>query len=99
LGTAWNGATTQAAGAGDTRPYTLTTIKATRGNGGDSCNITLPNHFYPVQCGECHKVPTGTGAVTTGTAYTAAWTFPHTSSKMTNPSTCNLCHTGQNCGK
>jgi hypothetical protein len=99
VGTAWNGATTQAAGAGDTRPYTLTTITATRGNGGGSCNITLPNHFFPVQCGECHKVPTGTGAVTTGTAYTAAWTFPHTTNKMTNPSTCNLCHTGQNCPK
>jgi hypothetical protein len=99
VGTIWNKATTQSAGAGDTRPFTLTTIVATRGRGGGTCNITLPNHFYPVDCAQCHAIPAANGAVTTGTAYTAAWSFPHTESRMTNPSTCNLCHTGQNCGK
>jgi hypothetical protein len=100
VGTAWNRATTQSTGGGDTRPFTLTTIVAHKGGaGGDSCTITLPNHFYPVQCGQCHKSPAGTGPVTTGTAYTAAWYFPHTQSLMTNPGTCNLCHVGQNCGK
>ncbi len=98
LGTAWNGATTQGAGAGDTRPYTLTTITATRGTNGGSCTITLPNHFFPVQCGECHAAPAGASKVTTGTTWTAMWSFPHSTSKMTNPGTCNLCHTGQNCG-
>jgi len=95
VGTAWNGATTQGAGAGDSRPYTLTNLTATRG--GDSCNVTTPYHFYPVDCSQCHNVPAGTGAATTGSAYTNAWTFPHTTSKMTNPSTCNLCH-GPGCG-
>jgi hypothetical protein len=91
IGTPWNGATTQASGAGDTRPYTLTSIRATRG--GDSCNVTTPNHFYPVDCRECHVAPTGYGLTTTGTAYASAFRFPHTNSKMSNPSTCNLCHT------
>ena len=99
LGSPWNGATTQGAGAGDTRAYTLTTIVATRGSGGDRCTITLPNHFYPVDCSECHARPPGTGAVTSGTPYTSAWTFPHATSKMSNPSTCNLCHVGQGCEK
>jgi hypothetical protein len=97
VGTAWNGSGTQAAGAGDTRPFSITTLTAKRG--GDSCTITLPNHFYPVDCSQCHKSPAGTGAITSGTAYTSAWTFPHTNSKMSNPSTCNLCHVGQGCGK
>jgi hypothetical protein len=96
IGTLWNNATTQSAGAGDSRPFTLTSIVATRG--GDTCNVTTPNHFYPVDCSQCHKVPTGTGTVTTGTAYTNAWTFPHTTSSMSNPSTCNLCHKQPGCG-
>jgi hypothetical protein len=96
VGTAWSG-TTQAGGAGDTRPYPLTTLLASRGR--DTCTITLPNHFYPVDCAECHVTPAGTGAVKTGTAYTAAWTFPHTNSRMSNPSTCNLCHVGQGCSR
>ncbi len=97
VATLWNGATTQSAGAGDTRPFTLTSIRATRG--GDSCTVTAPNHFYPVDCAECHNVPTGNGLTTTGTAYTTAFTFPHTSTKMSNPSTCNLCHVGTTCPK
>jgi hypothetical protein len=97
VATAWNGATAQASGAGDTRPYTLSTLRATRG--GDSCTITLPNHFFHVDCAECHAVPAGTGATTSGTVYAAAWTFPHTNSRMSNPSTCNLCHVGQGCGR
>jgi hypothetical protein len=90
VGTPWNQATTQAAGAGDTRPLTLSTIRATRGT--DSCNVTNPNHFYPVDCHECHNAPTGVATATAGTAYTNAYAFPHTQSKMTNPGTCNMCH-------
>lgn len=95
VGTAWNGAAAQSAGAGDTRPYTITSLTAWRGTKtGDACTVTYPNHFYPVDCKECHSAPpsTGTGAVTTGAAYTSAWIFPHTQSKMSNPSTCNMCH-------
>jgi hypothetical protein len=98
VGTPWNGATTSASGAGDTRPYTLSSIVASKGSG-NTCTITLPNHFYAVDCAQCHKVPTGIAVVTTGTAYTSAWTFPHSTSKMSNPSTCNLCHSGQGCPK
>jgi hypothetical protein len=43
-------------------------------------------------------VPAGTGAVTSGTNYINAWTFPHTTSLMSNPTTCNKCHQGQGCG-
>jgi hypothetical protein len=100
VGTIWNAATVQASGAGDTRPTTLASLKATRGSGGSSCTITgNTGHFYPVQCGQCHNVPTGTGPTTTGTAYTSAWTFPHSTSKMTNSSTCNLCHQQSGCPK
>ena len=43
VGTAWNGHTTQAAGAGDTRPFTLTSIVAHKGGpGGDTCTVTAP---------------------------------------------------------
>jgi hypothetical protein len=97
VGTVWNRATAQASGAGDTRPFTLTSIVA-RADGG-SCTITAARHFYPVQCGQCHAAPKGVATATTGTTYTNAWYFPHSESKMTNPGTCNLCHVGQGCSK
>jgi hypothetical protein len=99
VGTTWNQASSQAAGLGDTRPYTLPSIVAPPppASNGSPCTITLPNHFYPVDCSECHGVPAGTGATTTGAAYGAAWTFLHGAASMTNPSTCNLCHVGQDC--
>jgi len=86
VGTLWNGATAQASGAGDSRPFTLASVTWKR-------TIPYPNHFYPVDCNQCHVVPAGNGNVTTGATYTAAWNFPHKASKMTNPSTCKMCHT------
>lgn len=100
VGTVWNGATSEAAGAGDTRPFTLTSVVARKGGlGGDTCTVTAANHFYPVQCGQCHAMPAGTGAVTTGTAYATVWYFPHITTNMTNPGTCNLCHNSPSCPK
>ncbi len=90
IGTPWNGATAEASGAGDSRPYTLTSVVAHKGG---SLTVTYPKHFYPVDCNQCHTVPAGNGGVTTGAAYQSAWVFPHTQSKMTNPSTCLMCHT------
>jgi hypothetical protein len=87
IGTLWNGATAQSAGAGDSRPYTLASVLALQRR-----TITTPNHFYPVDCKECHNIPAGNGYVTTGTAYATAWKFPHTTSKMSNPTTCKFCH-------
>jgi hypothetical protein len=100
LSTGWNGSTTQAGAAGDSRPYTLTSVRAYYS--GDSCNVTYANHFYPVDCYQCHTPPTGIAFVTTGTTYlgnggSGRWTFPHKTSDMTNPTTCNMCHTGS-CG-
>ncbi len=91
VGTPWNSSTTTASGAGDTRPFTLTSVVATRG--GSKLTVTYKNHFYPVDCYQCHNAPAGVASVNTGTAYTNAWTFPHTNSRMTNPSTCVMCHT------
>jgi hypothetical protein len=96
VGTPWNGATTSTSGAGDARPFTLTSIRATYK--GDSATERAPNHFFKVDCGECHRVPSGLGSTTTGTAYLdpgrgGAWYFPHDRNKMTSPSTCVLCHT------
>jgi len=100
VGTVWNRATAQAAGAGNTRPFTLTSVVAQEGGvGGGTCTITVKNHFYPVKCGECHAAPKGIATATTGTAYANAWYFPHTRSRMTDPATCNLCHVGQGCSK
>jgi cytochrome c551/c552 len=91
IGTLWNGATAQASGAGDSRPFTLASVTASYK--GNNRTIPYPNHFYPVDCNQCHVVPAGNGGVTTGAAYKAAWKFPHTQSRMTNPSTCVMCHT------
>lgn len=91
VGTAWNNATTEAGGAGDTRPFTLPSVRASYK--GNTLTVTYARHFFPVDCGQCHVVPPGYGLVTTGTAYQTAWRFPHTESRMTNPSTCLMCHT------
>ncbi len=90
VGTIWNGATTFSAGAGDTRPFTLTSVVPTFKGNSRSC--AYPKHWYPIDCKECHRIPSGNGNVTTGTAYTTAWKFSHTESKMTRPGTCNSCH-------
>jgi hypothetical protein len=95
----WNGSTTTASGEGDTRPYTLPT--ATASYSGNTCrNFPAPNHFYPVNCHECHSTPSGVMNTSTGTTYTTRWKFVHTEKNMTNPSTCNLCHASPaNCKK
>lgn len=102
VGTPWNGATNEVNGAGDTRPYTLTSV--TTRYDGSTIIVNWPNHFYPVDCKECHLQPLGNGFVTTGTAYrtnTGAWgnrsastsrNFPHNERMMTRPSTCLMCH-------
>ena len=105
VGAPWNGATSEALGAGDTRPFTLPSVYAAY-NGG-SHTVTWPNHFYNsgtkiVDCKECHVIPAGFGTTTTGPAYlnigsagrrsTGAWAFPHAQSQMTNPDTCRMCH-------
>ena len=109
VGTQWNNTTIEAAGAGDTRPFTLTSINVTYKANSDA--VSYPNHFFDsgtagspryVDCNECHVVPAGNGAVTTGAAYlqigsgglssTGAWAFPHTVAKMADPTTCAMCH-------
>jgi len=95
----WNGATTIAAGAGDTRPFTILLNTATFS--GNTCrNFTAPNHFFPTNCHECHSTPTGVVTPSSGTAWTTAWKFVHTERNMTNPATCNKCHAAPaNCPK
>lgn len=90
LSPVWNGATTAATAAGDTRPFTLTSVRASfKGN---SLTITGGNHFFPVDCFQCHVAPPGVVTGTTGTTFTTRWRFPHTERNMTNPATCRLCH-------
>ena len=101
----WNGVTSEASGAGDTRPFTLASVYTAYSGG--SLTVTWPNHFYNsgtkiVDCKECHVVPAGFGTTTTGPAYlnigsggrssTGAWAFPHAQSQMTYPDTCRMCH-------
>lgn len=89
IGTPWNGATNQSAGDGDTRPWTLPSVRATFS--GNSATETAPNHFYPVDCEECHEAPAG---VATGLG---DWRFDHDCRQMTPVSTCRLCHTRTKC--
>jgi hypothetical protein len=94
VGTKWNGATSQSAGAGDTRPFTIVgLVPAFKGN---RRALTQDfNHFFAVDCYECHLVPSGNGLVTTGSAYTSAWKFDHNQRRMAR-STCNMCHGSPN---
>ena len=101
LSPVWNGATTLAAGAGDTRPFTVATMDLNApSTGKPPCrNRPTSQHFYPVDCYQCHNAPTGIVTGKTGAAYTSAWSFPHRENRMTNPSTCNLCHVEPQCPK
>jgi hypothetical protein len=87
----WNGATSESAGTGDTRPYTLSSVAASFH--GDSQNVTYLNHFYPADCAECHLAPVSVGLTQNGAAYSSAWSFPHNTHSMSNPTTCLMCHT------
>jgi hypothetical protein len=94
VGTTWNGVTTVDGGSGDTRPYTLTSVKA------KGSTEKTPNHFYPTDCYECHSIPSGTATAHSGAALETAWAFQHTESKMTKSTaactaktaTCYYCH-------
>ena len=96
VGTVWNGASNSGAGAGDTRPFTLPSVRATYK--GNTSIETNPNHFFldkgnaQVDCSWCHKPPAGNGLVTTGSAYTAAWAFTHPPENPNNYNFCFQCH-------
>lgn len=87
----WNGATM----TGDTRPFTLASVRASFS--GNTTTETYPNHFYPVDCDECHVAPTGIATGTTGSAFTSAWRFNHACRSMTPVTTCRMCHTRTTC--
>jgi hypothetical protein len=93
VATVWNGATSQASGAGDTRPFSIVgLVPSTSGN---TRALTQDyNHFFALDCSECHQIPTGNGLVTTGAAYKSAWKFNHSQGKMRNA--CNMCHGSPN---
>lgn len=84
----WNGSTSQSGGAGDTRPYSISSLVVKKG--GSSCTVTFPRHFYPADCTQCHNEPGGVVTGKTGTAYTSAWVFNHNENKMRG--VCNDCH-------
>lgn len=86
----WNGATTVVAGAGDTRPFTIASLRVVFA--GNNLTVSGGNHFFPVDCFECHNAPTGLSVGTIGPTYLARWDFPHRQNRMANPSTCRLCH-------
>jgi cytochrome c551/c552 len=84
----WNGSTSQSGGAGDTRPFTIGSLKATKG--GSSCTVTYANHFFPADCSQCHPKPAGTVVGKTGSAFTSIWNFNHNENNMKG--LCNMCH-------
>ncbi len=94
VGSPWvSSCTTQSGCTGDTRPYSIATLKCSKNNKNFSNNY---KHFNRVDCKECHSKPSGIAVATTGSTYTSAWRFKHTESNMTNSSTCNLCHSSPN---
>ena len=70
-----------ARGAGDTRPYTITSLVPSTG-GNQPAKIDYANHFYPATAGSATPSRPGAATATTGTAYTSAWKFNHNESKM-----------------
>jgi hypothetical protein len=94
VGTPWNGATSQGAGAGDTRPFSIAGLVPST-NGNRRALTQGYNHFFAVDCAECHVIPAGNGLVTTGSAYKSAWRFDHNEKRMQR-STCNMCHSSPN---
>ncbi len=91
----WNGATSTSGGAGDTRPYTLSSVRASFH--GDSSTETQPNHFYPLDCHECHTAPSGVSTGTTGSTYSSNWRFVHNCRVMTPRTSCLMCHSRTRC--
>ncbi|MFO0584349.1 MAG: hypothetical protein U0229_18900 [Anaeromyxobacter sp.] len=97
ISTAWNKATTTANGAGDSRPYTLTSVTASYK--GNTKTYTVDRHFMvdragvklAVDCGNCHDAPVGLVTTTTGTTYKTRWAFKHPPENP-KPSYCTLCH-------
>lgn len=91
VNTVWS-ATTR----GDTRMLTSVSMKK------DQTTYTCsPKHFFPVDCQECHTMPSGNGTWTSATNAGNAWMAPHVHGgnnrgPMNSPATCNLCH--QACG-
>jgi Cytochrome c7 and related cytochrome c len=69
LSPAWNKATSQSAGLGDTRPFTLTATSPWW----QGCTWTGGTHFYGADCSVCHTAPSGVvkGAATNSALQTA----------------------------
>jgi hypothetical protein len=92
LSPVWNGATAQASGLGDTRPYTLTATRPTW----KSCTWSGGNHFYPADCKLCHTAPSGVSVgATTSSANASKWRstgHPATGGFSRNSGWCAQCH-------
>ena len=86
----WSGTTSQSAGAGDTRPFNLAPLTPS------ICNKAIASpgpHFYPYDCGLCHRVPSGSGTAAAGATYKSVWKGyhpPKTGSTSSQP--CAICH-------
>ncbi|HET6147127.1 MAG TPA: hypothetical protein VFH68_06310, partial [Polyangia bacterium] len=55
VSTAWNGATSAGAGAGDTRPYSIAGLVPSTGGNSRALGNGY-NHFFAADCHECHRV-------------------------------------------
>jgi len=82
------------AGAGDTRPVGLSALPCAP----SATPATITNHFYPADCGECHRKPAGAPATTsTGATYQNAWRFQHSFGAPIQGATCCGCHAPPSC--
>jgi hypothetical protein len=85
---------------GDTRPVGIATLACSAAAASLSCgaqNCSL-NHFFPSDCGECHKKPAAVPAtVQTGAPYVGNWSFQHYFGAPAQQSTCCHCHAPPSC--
>ncbi len=79
---------------GDTRPVGLTSLPCAP----SATAQTIANHFYPADCGECHRKPSDVPAATsTGAPYSNAWRFIHSFGAPIQQGTCCGCHAPPSC--
>lgn len=85
---------------GDTRPVGLSSLACSSAASSRTCGSgnCVQNHFYPADCGECHRKPTAVPATTsTGTDFANAWRFVHSYGLPVQQTTCCMCHARSGC--
>jgi hypothetical protein len=85
---------------GDTRPVGISSLPCSSNAANLTCGSQscTQNHFYPSDCGECHRKPSAAPATNqTGSGFTGAWRFEHSYGLPVQQTTCCHCHSPPGC--